>query len=114
MAELIETTTRAGQLLRNWRKANSRSVEEAAHLLRISVPAVYRIEGDGRVPRHATAHAMVELGICEHADFHRAAHPERGEDDHVAACEACSLRPDSPEAKCCTRGDCPRRVAVAA
>lgn len=54
-----------------------------------------------RVPDAVRAR-LVDLAVCSWEDFHT--------EDAVAVCERCAVPPDSPEAACCTRADCPRRV----
>ena len=109
-------TTLAGVKLRRWRKRQvpPLSGQDAAELLGISPANLYRMEAQGRVPMHETAHAMVQRGICAHEDFHSRVALIDEREDAVALCERCEARPGSPEAQCCTRADCPRRVKAAA
>lgn len=116
MPAIVEPITRAGQLLRAWRQAHALTGMEAAARLGISMATLYRVENGTRGKASmATAQVLVTHRICAHEDFHRAPDPVPDPvPDHVAACEACGEAPDGPVARCCTRGDCPRRVKDAA
>ncbi len=72
MPAIVEPTTRAGQLLRAWRKQRRLTGEQAALTLKISPATLWRIETGARKPRHDVAHQVVQAGICTHEDFHRA------------------------------------------
>lgn len=74
-------------------------------MLGISIANYYRIEAEGRVPDHGTALKLVDMGVCDHADFHTAAGPD---------CQACSLPDGHEQVTRCTRVDCQRRGAIEA
>lgn len=94
----------AGQKIRAFRKAQQPrlSGEAMAERLQISKAHFYRIESEGRVPDHATALALVDMGICSHEDFHKAA---------LAECGQCSLPESHPLVTQCDAAGCPRRKA---
>ncbi len=107
----VNGLTMAGYLLRQWRNQHEPKLsgEEAAAELGLSTVTLYRIEAEGHVPGHRTAHRLVQRGIFKHEDFYRGPPTE---DDSVAVCERCGERPEGPVARSCTHSDCPRRVVA--
>lgn len=60
---------RAGAKIRAWRRARKLSLEEFAERLGMTFGAVYGWETQGKVARPGAQRRLIDMGVCEAADW---------------------------------------------